>query len=254
MCPNTPSTWLSASPAPDRADLLGRGRRGPGRAVRRASLPSPDAVWGSYPHFVASVDCAALPRGFLDIPLPEDGHLLFFANKHDADGGGEPDTRNYVVHVPAGTATVERAPEAVFGDDEEFEDEEEAAYWTAPHTDPRPLYARPIRSLPADDDDALHDPEVRRVYRKYGLDHHDKRKLVWEVDLLLGGYAYSPQDPPIMQSPVERVEEEWVLLAQAQYAMHADPDCQGCPFWIIRRSDLEKGDFAGARVAMWNYY
>ncbi|WAE76770.1 DUF1963 domain-containing protein [Streptomonospora nanhaiensis] len=225
-------------------------------AGRYGGLPSlpPDAAWGSYPHLVASVDCAALPRDALDIPLPEDGHLLFFANKHDPLDDDEPADGDYVVYVPVGTVTEERSPQPLREDLGEIEDEEGAAYWATPQTDPRPLYARTVLSLPTDGDDALQDPELRRVYRQYGLEHHDKRKQVWAVDLLLGGYAYSPQDPPVMQSPEERAKEEWVLLAQAQYPMQADPDCTGCPFWIIRRSDLEKRDFAGAGVVMWEYH
>ncbi|MFD6950203.1 MULTISPECIES: hypothetical protein [unclassified Nocardiopsis] len=77
---------------------------------RYGGLPSlpPDVAWDGAPDFVASVDCAALPGGALDIPLPRDGQLLFFSARRDPEGaaGGV-----VVVHVPAGTATAERIPE-----------------------------------------------------------------------------------------------------------------------------------------------
>jgi hypothetical protein len=41
----------------------------------------PDVEWSGSEDFIASVDCAAIPVGELDIPLPEDGHLLFFADR-----------------------------------------------------------------------------------------------------------------------------------------------------------------------------
>ncbi|GHH28192.1 DUF1963 domain-containing protein [Lentzea cavernae] len=67
---------------------------------------------GSPLPFVASVDCALLPRAE-GLPLPEDGSLLFFLN-HDDDMEAEapleePDHAR-VVHVPAGTETEEASP------------------------------------------------------------------------------------------------------------------------------------------------
>ncbi|MFC8435576.1 DUF1963 domain-containing protein [Streptomyces sp. NPDC057253] len=74
-------------------------------AARTGGLPClPDGVdWpdGRQP-LVLTVDCAALPREALDIELPSDGSLLFFAQIEY-----EPE-RSVVLHVPADVRTTER--------------------------------------------------------------------------------------------------------------------------------------------------
>ena len=200
-------------------------------------LPS-DVAWDDGADLIASVDCAALPRDGLDLPLPRDGHLLFFANNSDSDEILEDIGR--VVYVPAAVAaaTAERAPDG-----------------HAEYTDPRPLYARTVWSLPTAGDDAVRgDDEARRAYEEYDLEDSDGRGGVGEVDLLLGGYAYSPQDPPIMGASPDDERGGWVLLAQAQYEMRDDSGFTGCPFWIIRRDDLAGLDFDAARMVMWSYH
>ncbi|NYJ32777.1 DUF1963 domain-containing protein [Nocardiopsis aegyptia] len=185
---------------------------------------------------IASVDCAALPQGGLDLPLPSDGNLLFFANNSDSDEILEDIGR--VVYVPAAAVTAERTPD---GD--------------AEYTDPRPLYARTVWSLPTAGDDAVVvDDEARRVYEEHELEDSDDREGFWKIDLLLGGYAYSPQDPPIMGASPDDERGGWVLLAQARYEMRDDSGFTGCPFWIIRRDDLAELDFDAARVVMWSHH
>jgi hypothetical protein len=60
-----------------------------------------DAPGPGFP-FIASLDCAALPREATDLPLPSDGHLLFFADPDEMDDEGA------VMYIPAGTAAEER--------------------------------------------------------------------------------------------------------------------------------------------------
>ncbi|MFJ3861464.1 DUF1963 domain-containing protein [Streptomyces sp. NPDC090085] len=55
---------------------------------------------GVPPVHLASLDCAALPAGWLDVALPADGTLLFFAP--GAEGAGGP-ADGPLVYVPAGT-------------------------------------------------------------------------------------------------------------------------------------------------------
>lgn len=78
-------------------------------AGRSGGLPSlPVGVeWpaGGGP-LVLTVDCAALPAGWLDIDLPPDGHLLFFSSFEY-----EPECAA-VLHVPLGVPTAERVPPA----------------------------------------------------------------------------------------------------------------------------------------------
>jgi hypothetical protein len=70
-------------------------------------LLPPDAPDPYYP-FLASLDCAALPAGATDLPLPGDGRLLLFAFPYDPYGpigGGQ------AVYVPADASVEEREAE-----------------------------------------------------------------------------------------------------------------------------------------------
>ncbi|MGW2831542.1 DUF1963 domain-containing protein [Streptomyces sp. NPDC001286] len=74
--------------------------------ARTGGLPSlPDGVdWPDRREpLVLTVDCAALPRDVLDIELPSDGSLSFFAEIEY-----EPES-SVVLHVPAGVRTTERS-------------------------------------------------------------------------------------------------------------------------------------------------
>ncbi|PRY39735.1 DUF1963 domain-containing protein [Umezawaea tangerina] len=109
---------------------LPEGSRTP--AARTGGLPAlpEDVGWpeGAGP-FVLSVDCAALPRDWVDLDLPSTGNLLFFT-----DFRYEPEDA-VVLHVPADVPTSERGPE----DPEDVETYE-----------PQPLY--PVPSLTIDHD------------------------------------------------------------------------------------------------------
>lgn len=195
----------------------------------------PDIDWDGYPHFFASLDCAALPQDVLDFPLPRDGELLFFADKHD----GEDNSEGRVIHVPAGTATVER-----------FFQYDEEEYDPSPYTEPHPIYARRFWDMPTSYDEVViaADPERSRLYREHDLDDYQQGHEVWRYDLTLGGHAFSPQDPPLPNTPPDEKGEEWLLLAQAQHQLGYFPEFTTVHFWFIRRSDLEEGDFANVEV------
>ncbi|GGP44875.1 DUF1963 domain-containing protein [Saccharothrix coeruleofusca] len=70
----------------------------------------PSSEAGSPLPFIASVDCAALPRAE-GLPLPEDGSLLFFLH-HESDYEEPLGESGYarVLYVPAGAETVVAAP------------------------------------------------------------------------------------------------------------------------------------------------
>lgn len=67
-------------------------------------LLPPDMPDPRYPFF-ASLDCAALPAGATDLPLPGDGRLLLFAFAYDpyGNGGG-----GQAMYIPAGASVEER--------------------------------------------------------------------------------------------------------------------------------------------------
>lgn len=156
-----PQVELSSSPGPD-AVLAGRYGGWP-------SLPV-EVEWEGYPDFVASVDCAFLPRVF-DFPFPAEGSLLFFADRRDAEGPESERGAGFVVYVGADAVVEERVPEdgeAVYGE-------------------PVPLFARSLWSLPMPCDDVVLEEEGRRgVYERYRLDQWDERRGVARVELLLG--------------------------------------------------------------------
>ncbi|MFE9808628.1 DUF1963 domain-containing protein [Streptomyces sp. NPDC005227] len=88
-----------------RADLPEAGREDLRPAGRTGGLPplaEGDEESRQADPFVLAVDCAALPRDYLDIELPPDGQLLFFTTFEY-----EPED-SAVLHVPAGVPTGER--------------------------------------------------------------------------------------------------------------------------------------------------
>ncbi|MFC8571108.1 DUF1963 domain-containing protein [Streptomyces sp. NPDC057245] len=74
-----------------------------GRMGGAPMLPH-DAPDPSLP-FIFSIDCAALPAGATDLPMPPDGHLLFFAAVGVGGATGDAAT----CYVPAGTPTGPRS-------------------------------------------------------------------------------------------------------------------------------------------------
>ncbi|MBM9506870.1 DUF1963 domain-containing protein [Actinacidiphila acididurans] len=195
----------------------------------------PDVAWDGYPHFVASVDCAALPPDALDIPLPKDGRLLFFASKEYWAGGsmpGDEDRRGRVVHVPAGVETAERTPA-----------EKHAEYLCEPF----PLYGRVEAHVPNSEDDVvLSSPENERLYDEYDLSDFDGLGGVGE--LTLGGYSCPVHEDPCGYRWPEDDGEARVLLAQAEYPNPEDPDMVLVVYWMIRRKDLADKEFGDIKL------
>jgi hypothetical protein len=232
-------------------------------------LPA-DVEWSGFPHFVASIDCAALPAGVLDIPFPEDGHLLFFADVNQPDFDGE-DTYARIVHVPAGTATAERVPS-----DEPFMAER------------FPLRYELHWTLPGDYslDYLLLREDSRNLYDKYDGSELGNEPWPYGGQLALGGHPLQIQDDPLLRFlpedfafpkvaidprikasdaaakfpndlPLPPAEpdrsngdpEGWLVLAE----MREDLDWGEIPavtYWMIRREDLAKKSFDRVKHAV----
>ncbi|MEU4690573.1 YwqG family protein [Actinoplanes sp. NPDC023714] len=97
---------------PGQSDDLLVGRAG-GLPDLPVGMPWPADEEGVPLPFVASFDCAALPR-VEGLPLPPDGSLLIFLHHeeaYDADDRDEEQQFARVIHVPAGTGTVAAPPE-----------------------------------------------------------------------------------------------------------------------------------------------
>ncbi|MDX3322856.1 hypothetical protein PV415_38835 [Streptomyces sp. ME03-5684b] len=93
------------------------------RALGPVHLPEGAEAPLHLPHLM-TIDCAAIPAGSLDIAFPADGHLVVFGSVTNGAACG-------VIHVPAGTETVERQPDKKRMDPYET------------YHDPFPLYAVP---------------------------------------------------------------------------------------------------------------
>lgn len=189
--------------------------------------------------FIASVDCAALPADALDIPLPEDGHLLFYASLDHEQANHGDDGR--VVYVPAGTVPLE-------GDDRQAG---EAV----------PLRGQLSWNLPSDPCSraVASDEECSRLLNGT-LEYDDVDDTLEYDDLLhldefypgelgLGGHGCSELDDPDGRFAREG-DEDWVVLAQADI-LFADFDDDGTGnatgFWMIRPRDLAEKSFERAK-------
>ncbi|MFI9202840.1 YwqG family protein [Streptomyces sp. NPDC053048] len=268
-----PAARLVATPEPGPEDVV------VGRLGGLPALPE-DVEWpvweGHGPlSFIASVDCAALPTGTLDIALPADGTLsLFYFDGQIDDGDAlvwpdDPETwaGARVVHVPAGVAVTERALPVVDDEDVEFEAYPEV-----------PLTARVEWTAP----DCWH-PDFRAALRRDGVvgdhnGHPEEAKAfveaLWDLerdaDHLVGGHANPVQNPveyeiahgflnkqhggdvgwddPRLADEARR----WTLLAQIDTDDNADMmwgDC-GALYWLIRPEDLAVGRFDQAMFTM----
>ncbi|MFI5589274.1 YwqG family protein [Amycolatopsis sp. NPDC051758] len=271
--------WLPAEPAAAWAGLFRPGIRlvsaeaGPrvGRIGGAPMMPA-ELAWPEWPgcgplDFLASVDCAALPREFLSIPLPEAGTLLFFY--FDGDRRVSDDIpalgdieASRVVLVPAGVPVVERAaPDGVvpypardlFGDVVATAPQSGHILLDQTETASGESLAEAVEtvSLPGD----YVDTEV------FG-------QLVWQAHEKgpchqVGGFADPVQDAVENEIAAAvlgdyrdpRLAEEaarWVLLAQIDSDDEADMmwGDAGMLYWLIRADDLEAGRFDRARCTL----
>ncbi|WAU82220.1 DUF1963 domain-containing protein [Streptomyces sp. Qhu-G9] len=191
----------------------------------RPQLP-PDVEWSGFPAFIASVDCAAVPVGDLDIQLPQDGQLLFFANNSEpSDDPGPEEGR--VLYVPAGTATTERAPS-----------EENASYTYEQY----PLRGRLDWFVP-DTDNTVADQDTVRLIDPYLLDYMDE---TMNGELTLGGYANPIQYDPAPWPATG--DDALILLARADYHFVDTPSFSCATSWLIHPRDLAGRNFENVRL------
>lgn len=249
------------------------GGEGPpvGRIGGAPSMPA-DMPWPEWPgrgplDFLAAVDCAALPREFLSIPLPEAGTLLFFyfdgSRRYSDDHPQLEDVEgSRVLFVPAGVPVVERdEPEGLF-----------------PYPDFE-LSAEVVATAPEREHDLL---DQTKLANGESLDEAAEEVLIpggyegSDVFGVLAGQARGrgPEHQvggfaaPI-QGAVEneiaaavlgdyrdpRLAEEaarWVLLAQIDSDEQATMmwGDAGMLYWMIRTDDLEAGRFDRARCTL----
>ncbi|MDX3638520.1 DUF1963 domain-containing protein [Streptomyces sp. MB09-02B] len=174
--------------------------------------------------FLASVDLAAVPSGSTDLPLPQDGTLLFFADTEEPWDG---DDWYRLVYVPVGTPVSERAP----GGD-----------W-------------PPQVLPVQDLRLSLDPSLpNRASGTEEFPHGDELGSVWwktsgemqtDGPVQWGGCPWVWNADPLTEhdhGPGDRV-----LLAEVGGEDVTEGEL-GIDHWVIRRDDLSAGRFTEARA------
>ncbi|MFD7234820.1 YwqG family protein [Streptomyces syringium] len=208
--------------------------------------------------FIASVDCAALPSGVLDIPLPTDGTLSFFYFDGQVDDGDalvlpdEPESRDgaRVLYTPVGVAASERA--------------------TPPELEPYPMV--PLTAVVQETaPDACH-PLIEETFADAGHGDHplhgDEFLAALEEAGLSGrGHRIGGHADPVQGSVEAEVAQgalgpgtrwddprlahesrAWTLLAQFDSDGDAGMmwgDC-GALYWLIRPEDLAERRFEAA--------
>ncbi|MEU6674000.1 hypothetical protein [Streptomyces sp. NPDC046925] len=155
------------------------------RVAGLARLPPDVKAPPGLPH-VLTIDCAAIPSGILDIDFPADGHLVVHAEIANYPGEGA------VVHLPAGTETVEHPAN---------ERREKDA---AELHEPFPLYAVPGTTQP-DRDYFLETPEAvdyaaedaeRMGLAERLIDEIEKFVYApWTYEVQLGGHSGAWHNP-----------------------------------------------------------
>ncbi|MGW8699783.1 DUF1963 domain-containing protein [Streptomyces eurythermus] len=185
--------------------------------------------------FVASVDLAALPPDATGLPLPADGHLLFFAGSEVSLEGQVPDAVRY---VPAGTPTTP----SPLG-----------------HSWRKPYRPRELRTVWHRLSDQM--PESFAVDRWGDLADDEQFELADELSdawahvggyrppwsLQIGGHPVSPQNDPVHYAcdPGEAGPSadgegagDWALLATWRFGDDVTELDSGVAHWVIRCGDL----------------
>ncbi|MFD7626691.1 DUF1963 domain-containing protein [Streptomyces sp. NPDC059851] len=250
-------------------------------AARLGGLPRlPDGTqWPTGPEgvrlaFVAAVDCGSLPAGALDVPLPAEGVLAFFASTPLGEGpqgryraGETGPTPGRVVHVPADTpGSVRTAPPGVpvfpsvrliaqrevvapFPDHPRVRDAFAAHTWEGP-------YAHPLYEYDFLDELAEYGHRFEHRVGGYPVCAGDV-----EYEAAAHRAGSTARVEPRTAGPRETARAlEWTLLAQfrcdpAEGVLGCDPLEEPAPpgdrrpgtlVWVIRREDLARGRFDDA--------
>jgi uncharacterized protein YwqG len=215
--------------------------------------------------FIGAVDCGALPVKDLDIPLPEDGALLFFYFDGQIDDSEaitealtpDADTTavgSRVLYVPADAEMAERAaPELlaaysrillggdVIATDPDFDHPAFRAAFADPY-DP----ASPHPALAGDEFDTAVD-EVRRTQTPYHQIAGYARPVQGSVENETARSVYPVKDAAALSARAA-LAEQLVLLAQidSDYSNEMSWGDAGALYWLIRPDDLAARDFDAA--------
>ncbi|MBL3803075.1 DUF1963 domain-containing protein [Streptomyces sp. BRB081] len=195
-----------------------------GDALLPREAPTPTAP------LVATVDCSLLPSD-TGLPLPADGHLLFFAEPNVSFYGSKTDIVRY---VPAGTRTTARPADSWY---DAYPSHDLRMAWFGTSTPDTDTYAS------AKWGDDLDDEELDRVTRL--VEDMDGAWTstggLWPMwTLALGGNTIALNCDPLDSVREDEPEdaEDWVLLATWRCGEEVKQLDQGVISWLIRRTDL----------------
>ncbi|WP_229375283.1 DUF1963 domain-containing protein [Streptomyces spirodelae] len=196
---------------------------GPVAALTGGNPPLPEGAPAPTTAFVAAVDCASLPPGATDLPLPAEGRLLFFA---DPDPGSGYVTADAVRYIPAGTPSSERPADPEAGPVTYHRARLDFCFhqwsWPTPEED--------------DDEESQREAELESAWS-----HVVGRRPHWRFQL--GGHPsafnWDPVEVAREEEPLPVAEgDDWTLLA----TWRGGDDCEelesGLFHWVIPRADL----------------
>ncbi|GIH76815.1 DUF1963 domain-containing protein [Planobispora longispora] len=205
------------------AVYLAPGGPGPVVALTGGNPPLPEGAPAPAAAFVAAVDCAALPPGATDLPLPTEGRLLFFA---DPDPGSGAVVADAVRYMPAGTPLAERAVDP---------DDGPGTYRRARLDFCFHQWSWPWREED-DDEESQRAAELESAWSQVvGWRPHWRFQLGGEPVL----FNWDPVEVVRDEAPLPVADgDEWTLLA----TWRGEDDCEeleaGLFHWVIRRADL----------------
>ncbi|WP_158558517.1 MULTISPECIES: DUF1963 domain-containing protein [unclassified Streptomyces] len=235
-------------------------------------LPA-DVAWPEWPphgplSFVASVDCAALPREALVEPFPRGGALLFFAFDGQADSDAfvsldtpEGQMGQRVLHIPHGTP-VSPAPTPP-----QLRAQPRVGLVAEPEQSAPDLGLPPVRAaLLGDTGDGGDWPDPRRAPAELRPFLRAFNRLRGHIGHQFGGHALPIQGPVEYEvtypdlgdthSWGDRFHDEeaqrWLLLAQFEIdaATETSYGDDRALYWLIRPEDLAARRFDRARLTV----
>ncbi|MGV9345645.1 DUF1963 domain-containing protein [Streptomyces spiralis] len=191
--------------------------------------------------FVAAVDLAALPPGATNLPLPADGHLLFFAAPDV--GGVQGHVPDAVMYIPAGTPTTRRPLEHAWR--KPYQVRELRTLWHQLSPQMPESFALDTWGDFPDDEQFERAEELADAWSQVG-----GHRPPWTLQI--GGHPVSPQNDPVHYARDPDQDDtaeqggtdggvgtdDWTLLATWRCGDDVTELDSGVAHWVIRRRDL----------------